>query len=122
MTEYQYKPISEEEIWDEINQAESRMDFKQARLWDMIKIMPVKWRLTYLNEDDKFWVVGIYGNQVIWYNDIEEGFNVSRFSNFGTIDEYWCNQDELSWILQAFIDQVLYGSVMQKASPPMEIY
>ena len=26
-----------------------------------------------------FWVVGLIGRTVIWYNDIEEGFNRSAF-------------------------------------------
>ena len=33
----------------------------------------------------------------IWYNDIEEGFNVSTFEEYGTIKELWCNQSELHW-------------------------
>src|SRR5688500_1409719 len=35
--------------------------------------------------------------RVLWFNDIEEGFNVSRFERAGEIrsTEYWCNQDPL---------------------------
>jgi len=39
--------------------------------------------------------VGIIGRSVIWYNDIEDGFNISKYATYGRIDEYWCNQDEL---------------------------
>lgn len=31
----------------------------------------------------------------LWFNDIEDGFNRSKYSDFGKIDEYWCNQDRL---------------------------
>jgi hypothetical protein len=38
---------------------------------------------------------------VLWYNDIEDGFNVSRFVQWGEIpsDEYWCSQDPLQYAL-----------------------
>jgi hypothetical protein len=38
---------------------------------------------------------------VLWYNDIEDGFNVSTFVERGRIpeNEYWCNQDEIGWAL-----------------------
>lgn len=44
-----------------------------------------------------FWAIAVIENRVLWYNDIEEGFNVSNFTEPGTIPstEYWCNQDEL---------------------------
>jgi len=40
-------------------------------------------------------------NWVLWYNDIEDGFNVSRFEARGEIprDEYWCDRDPLHWAL-----------------------
>ena len=39
--------------------------------------------------------VAITGQECFWYNDIEDGFNVSRFEAFGTNADYWCNQTEL---------------------------
>ena len=41
---------------------------------------------------------GIIGSTVVWYNDLEDGFNRSRYTRFGTIDD-WCNQDELEQTL-----------------------
>ena len=35
------------------------------------------------------------GKLVLWYNDIEEGFNTSSFTHEGVIEQYWCNQDTL---------------------------
>ena len=45
--------------------------------------------------------MAVHADRVIWYNDIEDGFNVSRFEIQGRIpdDEYWCNQDPLRWAL-----------------------
>ena len=43
-------------------------------------ITPEKWRQSpWSDEGGGFWVLAVSGAKVPWYNDIEEGFNVSRF-------------------------------------------
>lgn len=82
------------------------MSLPQRRLWEIIKINPVKWRQTpHGTEGGGFWVVAIYGSTVVWFNDIEDGFNRSAWSTPGVIDEYWCNQDELQWTVQHILNQ-----------------
>ncbi len=68
-------------------------------IWDDIKVSPVKW-LEATHKD--FWVVAITGNEVIWYNDIEKGFNISTYKTEGEILDYWTEDtklDELLWHL-----------------------
>jgi hypothetical protein len=36
-----------------------------------------------------FWVVGLIGRKVVYYNDIEEGFNISDYKTYGTVDGYF---------------------------------
>jgi hypothetical protein len=50
-----------------------------------------------------FWAVAVDDDRVLWYNDVEDGFNVSRFARRGEIprDEYWCNQSSLRQMLPA---------------------
>jgi len=60
----------------------------------------MKWQEnTYGAMGGGFWVVAIYGSTVVWYNDIEDGFNQSKWTTPGTIDEYWCNQTELQDVI-----------------------
>ena len=101
-----WKPISEGALRDLMNKAWGEMSLPQRRLWEVIKIDPVKWRENSYGEmGEGFWVVAIYGSTVIWFNDIEDGFNRSSWSSPGLIDEYWCNQDELQWTIQHVLDQ-----------------
>ena len=59
-------------------------------------IAPQKWALSPWGDDGGgFWVTAIIGKFVLWYNDIEEGFNTSSFTQEGTIEQYWCNQDSV---------------------------
>ena len=93
-----------------INDSQERMSLEQQRLWDVIQIVPEKWvQIPWGEEGGGFWVVGIIGRGVIWYNDIEDGFNRSNFTTFGEIKEYWCNQDELEWTIQKLVNQIRDG-------------
>ena len=92
----EWTPITREALLERIAQGVARMLPEELRLWKMLRIEPVKWSQDPYGKDGLgFWVVGLIGSSVIWYNDIEEGFNRSRFKTPGEIEDYWCNQDEL---------------------------
>ncbi|SPE31508.1 conserved hypothetical protein [Burkholderiales bacterium] len=85
------------------------MTDSQKRLWHAVVIEPVKWEQhSFGDEGGGFWVVAIVGTSVLWYNDREEGFNRSSYSDFGRIDEYFCNHDELDVALE-YLKNVLQG-------------
>src|SRR5436305_10941940 len=91
-----WTPITQEELQSQIAKGEDAMDAAPRALWHTIRIEPVKWQLRpWGDEGGGFWVVAIFGRYVVWFNDIEWGFNISRYSAMGTIDEYCCDQGEL---------------------------
>ena len=118
-----WEPISEEAIWDDINSSWERMDFPQRHLWESIRIDPEKWELHPWGDlGGGFWVVAILGKTVIWYNDIEHGFNRSTYTKYGTLDHYWCNQDDLEWTVQHILDGIKDGRPSGGyAGPPQPI-
>jgi hypothetical protein len=92
----EWESIIEAALRERVAQGEARMSLLQLRLWKTIRIEPTKWQQhPYGDQGAGFWGGAIIGSTVIWYNDIEEGFNRSRYFSYGTIDDYWCNQDEL---------------------------
>jgi len=95
------------------------MESQANYLWELIRIPPTKWILSpWADEGGGFWVVGIVGMQVVWYNDIEDGFNVSRYRTIGAIDEYWCNQDELQHTMYSLLRQIQSGHALVRSGPP----
>jgi len=50
--------------------------------------------------DEGFWAVAVMGNKVLWYNHVEQGFNVSVFSSYGCIDKYESRKDDFDTALQ----------------------
>ncbi|AMC33884.1 hypothetical protein [Janthinobacterium sp. B9-8] len=107
----EWQPISSDALWDKINSACARMDADQLKLWEVIRITPEKWsQHTFGDLGGGFWVVAIFGEMVIWFNDIEDGFNRSNYKTYGTIEQYRCNQDELEWSVQQVMNLVSTGN------------
>jgi hypothetical protein len=105
-----WKPTSEVELWDLINSASDRMTLEQSKIWDIIKIHPQKWsEPNYGDVGGGFWIVAVIGSNVIWFNDIEDGFNQSYYDRFGEIAEYSCNQDQLEQAIQNVINLLKDG-------------
>ena len=84
------------ELMLDIYLGEQNMDDNTLLFWSQVKISPEIWRSTDFIEDD-FWVVALHENYLIWYNDIEEGFDISRFKIKGEILEYGASHNELNF-------------------------
>ncbi len=114
-----WTPISEKELDNLIINDEKTLTGKLWNFWQLIKITPVKWMENeYGQEGGGFWVVAICGTKVIWYNDIEDGFNISDYKNYGEIDGYFCNQDELSWVVVRLFNLIKFGGDIVSRLPP----
>ena len=104
-----WKPISESALLNRIKGSYARMPLEHKRLWDAIRIEPIKWQQhPYGDAGGGFWVVAVIGRTVIWYNDIEEGFNRSVYTTPGEIADYLCNDDELE-VTVAYLANVMSG-------------
>jgi hypothetical protein len=117
-----WSPLREAELSTLIANAVSVMEAPARSLWNLVSVRPVKWQLhPWGDKGGGFWVVGVIGQQVVWYNDIEDGFNVSRYDAPGEIAEYWCNQDELNHTLHTLLHQIRTGEASGKLGPPVPL-
>lgn len=99
-------PISDAQLLELIEDAESAMPPAVGRFWHLIRVRPVKWDLPpWGDEGGGFWVVAILGRECVWYNDIEGGFNACPFEVVGRIGQYSCNQDHLGPLVQSCYEQ-----------------
>ncbi len=91
-----WMPIGEGELTSLIADAVATMEQPARSLWSLLRVRPARWQQSpWGDEGGGFWVVGVLGERAIWFNDIEWGFNISRYQTYGVIAEYVCNQDEL---------------------------
>ncbi|NRF70292.1 hypothetical protein HLB44_25105 [Aquincola sp. S2] len=118
-----WQPIAEDALRKRVSQGASRMSASERRLWDAIRIEPEKWaQRPYGEAGNGFWVIAVIGRSVIWYNDIEDGFNRSNYTAYGTIDDYWCNQDELEVTLKYLMNAIDQGTdLVRMRRPPVPI-
>jgi hypothetical protein len=101
--------ISIEEIFNLIHNSEKELNGELLNFWKLIKIHPEKWaEKSYGKEGNGFWVIALIGRNVIYYNDIEEGFNISEYKTYGNIEEYVCNQDNLNWVITRLFDLIKF--------------
>lgn len=115
-----WSPISLEELSDLTAASSAEMETTEQLVWNMVRVPPAKWGLHPWGDlGGGFWVVGIIGRQVIWYNDIEYGFNVSHYTDYGMISKYWCNQDELHHVIWQLCQQIESDTPQGRFGPPL---
>ena len=94
-----YKPITKSEI-------EAILSRELEECPPFLKSVFVKYRVPlkkyalerYGNFEEVF-VAAINGSEVMYYEDVEEGWNFSPVSEGGVLLEHGCNQDELKFAL-----------------------
>jgi hypothetical protein len=114
-----WSPLSRDELQSILRRELAECSDEQRVYFDGVAFEPAKWSQSpYGDEGGGFWAVAADDNRVLWFNDIEDGFNVSTYTDWGTIpvNQYWCNQDELKAALPA-----LMGHHIWKTGPPRPI-
>jgi hypothetical protein len=118
-----WKPASEADIWEYFNRAWDKMSGSERHFWETVRIDPVKWQCSpWGDHSGGFWVVAILGSRVVWYNDIEKGFNCSEYQVFGQFSDFWCNQDDLDEVVRKLKNNLDHGYfTLWRAGPPQSV-
>lgn len=104
-----WTPINEDIIKKDVEYCNDILFNKPSclKFWEYIKIIPEKWQENTMgNDGGGFWVVAILGKSVIYYNDIEEGYNLSTFIDYGKIENYNCSQMELHEMIESLFYEI----------------
>jgi len=122
MNTRQWRPLGEAALWDLINDGMAEFSASESRFYEAIRVQPEKWCLEpWSQAGGGFWVVGVIGRTVLWYNDIEDGFNSSAYEKYGFIRDYWCDQDEFALSVRKLKDFVEGGFQASKCGPPCAV-
>ena len=104
----QIRSIGQNELQSVVERHLAECSIEIRKFFAQVAFPPARWRLSpWGDRTGGFWAVAATGERVLWYNEIEEGFNISRFVNSGEIpkEEYWCNQDTLCVALAKLISE-----------------
>lgn len=98
------KPASIEEVKSIVETDLANCDREQLAIFRRYAVEPYVADILRYGKMETVIVVARKGREVIYWEDVEEGFNLSPTSEDGHILDHSCNQDELRYALNAWID------------------
>lgn len=99
-----WKPATIEEVKEIVQNDLSKCDRKQTALFESHKVDPYVASIIRGAGVEYVVVVAPKGNQVIYWEDVEEGFGVSAVGTEGQILEQDCSQNDLGLALNSLTD------------------
>jgi hypothetical protein len=98
------QPATVEEVVKIVRDDLAECDEEQLVAFKRYAVEPYAAPILRHGEMENAIVVARRGDEVIYWEDVEEGFNLSPVAPDGRILEHWCNQDELRFALNAWIE------------------
>jgi hypothetical protein len=95
-----WKPITPERLVEIIEADLGECDEALRSLFSKCRVEPYQAPIDRYGREEVVYVVARKANEVMYYEDVEDGFNISQTSKDGKILEHWCNQDPLKWALK----------------------
>jgi hypothetical protein len=95
-----WQPITASELSELVSRQLTECEPGLRKVFEQYRVEP--YRAPFASEGalESAFVVAKRGNDVLYFEDVEEGFNTSPLSKDGRILEHWCNQDELKFALR----------------------
>jgi hypothetical protein len=97
-------PTTVEEVKKIVRDDLAECDEEQVVVFKRYAVEPYVAPILRYGEIENAVVVARKGDEVIYWEDVEEGFNLSPVASDGRILEHWCNQDELRFALNTWIE------------------
>jgi hypothetical protein len=94
-----WRPATIGEVAAIVQEHLRRCDGEQRSMFERYSVEPYFAPIVRYGQSDQVVVVARRGNEVMYWEDVEEGFNVSEVRADGQIAHHWCNQDELRHVL-----------------------
>ena len=96
----EWKPASIDAVKAIVREGLSRCSAAQAEAFQKFAVEPYVAPLLRYGNAETVVVVARKGFEVMYWEDVEEGFNISRLSSDGDVLDHFCNQDELGMALE----------------------
>lgn len=98
-----WKPATIETVRELVQDDLARCTQKQAEVFAAYRAEPYLAPIVRLGGVESVVVLARKGNQVIYWEDVEEGFGISAISGDGQILDQDCNQNDLGLALNAWV-------------------
>ena len=98
-----WKPATIEQVKAIVSAESTHFDAEQAAAYERFRVEPFPGKLFRFDRWENAVIVARNGERVIYWEDVEEGFNESPATG-DRILERWCNQDRLGVALNRWIE------------------
>ena len=92
-----WKPISAPELEKLLHRQLADCSAAQVAAFETVRVDPYQVPIVRDGNVEKVFVVAQKGSEVMYYEDVEEGFNISRLTSDGAIAAPGFEQDELKF-------------------------
>ena len=99
-----WSPARVEAVDEIVQQDLAACDAEQEAAFHRYSVEPHAAPILRYGRDEEVIVVARKGNEVLYWEDVEEGFNTSPVDDKGTVLEHSCNQDTLGVALNRWIE------------------
>lgn len=99
-----WKPATIAEVKLILQKDLATCDAEQKAAFNRYRVEPYAAPIVGHGQPESVVVVARKKNEVLYWEDVEEGFNLSPIDENGTILNHWCNQDHLGCALNAWVE------------------
>jgi hypothetical protein len=92
-----WSPITAQELQSLIDAQLGECSPEQRTIFERYRVPLRPVPLERYGHLESVFVVAQRGGEVMYYEDVEDGFNFSHLTSEGLVAEHWCNQDELKY-------------------------
>jgi hypothetical protein len=100
-----WRPATEDAVSEIVATDLTACDAEQLAAFKKYGVEPFSAPIMRHGKVESVVVIARNGDQVIYWEDVEDGFNISPIGADGTVLEHRCNDDELRFALNAWIDR-----------------
>jgi hypothetical protein len=100
----EWQPATIEIVKDIVRRDVERSNRQQVTAFREYSIDPYLAPIVRYGKPEQVVIVARKGNDVIYWDDVEDGFCVSRLGSDGVVLDHCCNQDELGVALNGWIE------------------
>jgi hypothetical protein len=100
----EWRPATVEAVNEIVQKDLAACDAEQKAAFDRYSVEPHPAPILRYGRIETVIVVARKGNEAVYWEDVEEGFNTSAVDDKATIAEHWCNQDTLGVALNRWIE------------------
>ncbi len=100
----EWRPATIDEVKKVIQDDLPACDAEQLAAFERYSVEPCLFPIHRYGRLETVVVVARKQNEVMYWEDVEEGFNISPVAQDGQILEHWCNQDELRFALNNWVE------------------